>query len=33
MERGCNDFIQKPFDVKGLSLKIRRVLEGKKEDG
>lgn len=26
MERGCNGFIQKPFNVKQLSLKIRDVL-------
>ena len=30
MTRGCNGFIQKPFDVKGLSRKIRDILEGKK---
>ena len=29
MTRGCNGFIQKPFDVKGLSRKIRDILEGK----
>ena len=32
MERGCNGFIQKPFDVKNLSRKIRDVLEGKEEN-
>jgi len=26
LERGCNGFIQKPFDIKKLSLKIREVL-------
>ncbi|MCG6908511.1 MAG: response regulator [Deltaproteobacteria bacterium] len=32
MERGCNGFIQKPFDVKKLSRKIRDVLEDKEEN-
>ena len=32
MVRGCNGFIQKPFDVKSLSRKIRDVLDGKKKD-
>ena len=27
MERGCNGFIQKPFDVKQLSAKIRKILK------
>jgi len=27
MERGCNGFIQKPFDIVQLSQKIRQVLE------
>jgi CheY-like chemotaxis protein len=27
MERGCNGFIQKPFDVKQLSAKIRKTLK------
>jgi PAS domain S-box-containing protein len=27
LERGCNGFIQKPFDVGELSLKIRRILQ------
>jgi CheY-like chemotaxis protein len=27
MEKGCNGFIQKPFDIKQLSLKLREVLE------
>jgi DNA-binding NtrC family response regulator len=27
MERGCNGFIQKPFDINKLSQKIRDVLE------
>jgi len=26
LERGCNEFIQKPFDIKELSKKIREVL-------
>ncbi len=26
LERGCNDFIQKPFDIRRLSQKIREVL-------
>ena len=33
MERGCDGFIQKPFDVKKLSRKIRDVLEGKGDNG
>ncbi len=27
LERGCNSFIQKPFDMKGLSNKIRGILD------
>jgi len=27
MEKGCNGFIQKPFDIKQLSHKLREVLE------
>jgi DNA-binding NtrC family response regulator len=27
LERGCNGFIQKPFNMKGLSGRIREVLE------
>jgi len=27
LERGCNGFIQKPFNVNELSKKIREVLE------
>jgi CheY-like chemotaxis protein len=27
MEKGCNGFIQKPFDIRQLSLKLREVLE------
>jgi DNA-binding NarL/FixJ family response regulator len=27
MDRGCNGFIQKPFDIVQLSQKIREVLE------
>jgi DNA-binding NtrC family response regulator len=30
MELGCNDFIQKPFDLKRLSHKIRHVLDCEK---
>ncbi|MDY6792926.1 MAG: PAS domain S-box protein [Thermodesulfobacteriota bacterium] len=29
LERGCNEFIQKPFKMKELSVKIREVLDGK----
>jgi len=29
LERGCNGFIQKPFKLKELSVKIREVLDGK----
>jgi two-component system cell cycle sensor histidine kinase/response regulator CckA len=29
MQRGCNGFIQKPFNIKELSQKIREVLEKK----
>ena len=27
MARGCDAFIQKPFDLQGLSQKIREVLD------
>jgi two-component system cell cycle sensor histidine kinase/response regulator CckA len=27
LERGCNGFIQKPFDVNDLSQKIRNILD------
>jgi len=27
LERGCNGFIQKPFNIKSLSEKIREILE------
>jgi CheY-like chemotaxis protein len=27
LERGCNGFIQKPFNMKFLSEKIREILE------
>jgi len=33
MERGCNGFMQKPFDLKTLSTKIRNVLERELNDG
>jgi CheY-like chemotaxis protein len=29
LERGCNGFIQKPFTMKGLSQKIREILDEK----
>ena len=29
MELGCNDFIQKPFNIKELSWKIRKILDKK----
>ncbi len=29
LERGCNGFIQKPFKLRELSVKIREVLDGK----
>ncbi len=29
LERGCNGFIQKPFDMKGLSWKLREILDQK----
>ena len=28
LERGCNGFIQKPFDLKALSVKIHEIIEG-----
>ncbi|MBW2646522.1 MAG: response regulator [Deltaproteobacteria bacterium] len=31
LDRGCNGFIQKPFDVKDLSGKIRAVIESEKD--
>lgn len=27
LNRGCNGFIQKPFNIKELSLKIREILD------
>jgi CheY-like chemotaxis protein len=30
LERGCNGFIQKPFDINELDRKIRSVLESSK---
>lgn len=27
MERGCNGFIQKPFNINDLSQKIREILD------
>lgn len=30
MERGCNGFIQKPFNLSELSQKVRKVLDGVK---
>ena len=29
LERGCNGFIQKPFNIKDLSLNIRGILDKK----
>ncbi|MBW2570472.1 MAG: response regulator [Deltaproteobacteria bacterium] len=29
LERGCNGFIQKPFNIKKLSQKIRGILDKK----
>ncbi|MBI5062609.1 MAG: response regulator [Desulfatitalea sp.] len=31
MEQGCNGFIQKPFNMQDLSIKVRQVLEGRKK--
>jgi PAS domain S-box-containing protein len=28
LSRGCNGFIQKPFNIKALSMKIREILDG-----
>jgi CheY-like chemotaxis protein len=25
IQRGCNGFVQKPFDIKGLSQKLREI--------
>lgn len=30
MERGCDGFIQKPFDLDELALQIRQILDGSK---
>ena len=30
MSRGCNGFIQKPYNISDLSNKVRNVLDGKK---
>jgi DNA-binding response OmpR family regulator len=27
LSRGCDGFIQKPFDIKRLSLEIRKILD------
>ena len=27
LERGCNGFIQKPFNMRDLSIKIREILD------
>ena len=32
LRRGCNGFIQKPFNIKTLSQKIRNIVEAAKED-
>jgi len=29
LERGCNGFIQKPFNLEGLSKSIREILDKK----
>ncbi|MBW1753839.1 MAG: response regulator, partial [Deltaproteobacteria bacterium] len=29
LERGCNGFIQKPFNIKSLSQKLREILDKK----
>ena len=29
IKRGCDGFIQKPFDVQGLSPRIRKILDKK----
>jgi signal transduction histidine kinase/ActR/RegA family two-component response regulator len=31
MEQGCNGFIQKPFNMQDLSIKVRQVLDGRKK--
>jgi len=31
MDRGCNGFLQKPFNIKELSVKIREILDTKEE--
>ena len=31
LERGCNGFIQKPFNFEELSVKIREILEGEED--
>jgi two-component system cell cycle sensor histidine kinase/response regulator CckA len=31
MQRGCNGFIQKPFNISELSKKIRKVLDAAKD--
>ena len=33
LDRGCNGFIQKPFKMKELSLKLREILDEKKDQG
>ena len=33
LDRGCNGFIQKPYSLKDLSIKVRELLEGTNQDG
>jgi two-component system cell cycle sensor histidine kinase/response regulator CckA len=28
LKRGCDGFIQKPFNIKALSQKLRKIIEG-----
>jgi DNA-binding NtrC family response regulator len=30
MRRGCNEFIQKPFNISELSQKVRKILDAAK---
>jgi CheY-like chemotaxis protein len=32
MDRGCNGFIQKPFELKNLSQKVREILDGNSDE-
>jgi two-component system, cell cycle sensor histidine kinase and response regulator CckA len=32
LNRGCNGFIQKPFNVRDLSIKLREIIQDKNKN-